>query len=75
MRYLIASKAKAHDFGIVTEGHHYKDGKIILNEKEVMFCPTLRQYETLEAKAQELGAEIYDMVSIKETIKKGDWKI
>lgn len=75
MRYLIANADQAKNYGIVTDGHYHSEGKVILNEKEVMTCPYIREAESLEDRAKILEAEIYDIISIKQKIRKGDWKI
>lgn len=75
MRYLIASTEKAINYGIAVKGHYRSEGKVILNEKEVMTCPYIPEAESLEERASILDAEIHDMINIKQIIRKGDWKI
>jgi hypothetical protein len=72
MMYVIASKDEAEKAHIRTSGHRVKDGKVILNEKEVNVCSTLSG--SLEERAAQLGGEVYTYESAMQVINEGGWK-
>ena len=64
MKYIIANQAKAQAHGIRLRAHRTKDDKVILNEKEVRFCPLLSSYDTLEGKAAAIGGTVHSRAEI-----------
>lgn len=59
MKYILASKTKALQYGISVKGHITKGSKVVLNAKEVVCSPGLSQEETLEGKAALIDGIIY----------------
>ena len=69
MRYILADMVKARANGINLAGHRTKNGRVALNEKEVLCTPALSSAETFEEKVAILdgtihtGAEIIDILN------------
>lgn len=59
MRYIIADKTMALDYGFSLEGHRTSGTLIAINEKELLCCPALASAPTLEAKSKLVGGRIY----------------
>ncbi len=60
MKYILASKAKCLQYEIALRHHVEKGAQVVLNEKEVTFCPRLSEAETLEEKAVLLDGIIFN---------------
>lgn len=73
MRYIIADLDAAIDAGIIKKGHRVKNGKILLNEKEVLNCIGVERLPTLDEKCEYLKGEIYTRKQINELLEKEGW--
>ena len=65
MKYIFASKAKCLQYEIALRHHVDKGANVVLNEKEVEFCPRLSEAETLEEKAALLEGTIFNSAADK----------
>lgn len=73
MRYIIAYTDAALDAGFTIKGHRVKNGKILLNEKEVLNCVSMEKLPTLEEKCSHIHGGIYTINQIKEYLEKEGW--
>lgn len=71
MKYIVVEKRKAKDAGLSLIGHLTKDGRIIINEKEV---DNLRINGSINEKIAYLEGEVYSTIEMKKEIKQGGWK-
>lgn len=69
MRYVIADKLKAAAFGISPDGHRTKNGKVILNEKEIGSVPG----RTATAKLTAIGGTSYTASNLKRKLREEGW--
>ena len=59
MKYILANKATVKAYRINISNHVTKGGKVVLNEKELMYAPALSNEATLESKAALIDGIIY----------------
>lgn len=59
MKYILAKKAKALEYGVSVSGHVTKGSRVMLNEKEVMRAPALSSAAELEGKAAMLDGIVF----------------
>ena len=69
MQYIEAKKGLALAAGFSLRGHRTNDTGMILNEKEVLFAPTLAEYPTLEEKVAALDGTVYSHYEILQILK------
>lgn len=72
MRYVVANKKKALDAGVLLLGHLVKGESIILNEKEVMYLPSLDG--ELEDRILLLDGIVYTNTNMNQIISEGGWE-
>jgi hypothetical protein len=73
MRYTIAEEEKARKVHITLTGHIGKEGKVVLNEKELTSCSLLTG--DLTERASQLGGEILEYTECMLIINEGGWNI
>lgn len=56
MRYILTDSSRAAQLGFTGPGHRTKNGRTLLNEKEVMFAPSLTG--TFEQRAAQTGGTV-----------------
>ncbi len=71
MLYLIANKTTAAEHGFPAKNHVVNGNLVLLNEREVVFSPTLSG--TLEQRAAQLSASIYTEPELQIIINEGGW--
>ncbi len=69
MQYIEAKKGLALAAGFSLRGHRHNDTGMILNEKEVMFQPSLSSYSTLQEKAAALEGTVHSHHEILQILK------
>lgn len=69
MRYIIANKARAAVFGISADGHRTKNGRVILNEKELNSVPG----STVAEKARAVEGTSYTASNLKKVLREEGW--
>lgn len=57
MKYILATKEKCLEHSLRIAGHITKDDKVVLNEKEIMFNPTVTG--SFEERAAQMDGTIY----------------
>lgn len=72
MNYIIVDTAKATKHGFRTIGHRTKGGTVLLNERELMNCPTLQG--SLDERAAAVEGKVLTETSAMAEINGGGWK-
>lgn len=72
MKYVIADKSLAGDFGFDEYTHRTNKKDIILNEKEVMSKASL-EGDTLEKKVEKMNGKVYERAELIQIISEGGW--
>lgn len=70
MQYIIANRGKVQLYGIRSEGHRRKDGRILINEKELDIVPGPTQEDKLHA----IDGTVYSASEIEKVLQEEDWK-
>ena len=72
MKYVVADKSLADQYGFNVFSHRTNKNNIILNEKEVMFASSLKG-DSLAEKITQINGTIYERAEIKQLMNEGGW--